>query len=151
MPVNTGFLDSNLIRAFPFVVNPGVSIPDWLVVDFRVEIRSGEWDPEVHRVYLAWVAKFGQRLRFGFRTDAPDLEDEELVFERDLSDPRFLTTFADSSPLLETIETRCGCTEQELCNFDFAAPDTCENVVCNPDFNAGCSPDHICNPAFALP
>lgn len=148
MPVNTGFLNSNLIRAFPFVVNPLDKIPDWLIADFRAEIIGGEWDPEVYRVYLAWVAKYGERLRFGFRTDAPELADEELVFERDLTDPNYTTTFVESTPLLNTIYERCGCTEQELCNPNFEVPETCQNVICNPGFSADCGPDHICNPNF---
>lgn len=151
MPQNPGFLNANLVRAYPFVVNLTADIPDWLIVDFRAEILSGQWDPSVHRVYLAWVSKNGNTLRFGFRTDCPDLADEELVFERNLTDPRYRTTFADSTPLLETLQERCGCGTNVVCNPTFTMDETCQQLVCNADFSGGAEcVEHICNPNFAL-
>lgn len=146
---DTEFLESNLIRAFPFVSNPVNVIPNWMIADLRIEIRSGTWDPSVHRVFLAWVARLGSRIRFGIRTDAPDLADEELVFERDIDAAKFETEFIRSTSLLDTIEERCGCGEELLCNDRFIDTDTCEEVLCNGDLFGECGQEHICNPSFA--
>jgi len=148
MPIDTGLLNANLNRAYPFVANYQVVIPDYLVVDFRAEILDGDWDPEVHRVYLAWMTRYEDTLRFGFRSDAPSLEDEELVFVLNLNDPRYRTVFADSTPLLDRVEERCGCTSAQLCNSDFDQETGCTSQICNPDFDFYCGPDHICNPNF---
>lgn len=146
--MDTEFLESNLIRAFPFIANYDQKIPDWLIADVRIEVRSGNWDPSRHRMFLAWVTRFGSRVRFGIRTDAPDLKDQELVFERDLDDPRFETQFVESTDLLDTVEDRCGCGDELLCNTIFRTEDTCEEMVCNGGFFAECGPEHICNPEF---
>lgn len=149
MPLDTGFLNQNLIRAFPFVHNEGSSVPNWLIVDFRAVLLEPGFDPRVHTIYLAWVARFDNRLRFGFRTDAPSLANQELVFERLLDDKReYVTEFVQSTPLLNTLEERCGCSEELLCNTDGSGgPNTCgPELLCNPMFEIGCSPELLCTP-----
>lgn len=144
------FFDQNMGRAYPFVANDRSSIPDTLVVDFRAVILQGSFDPAVHRFFLAWLARFGNRVRLGFRTDCPDLADQELVFEVDPSSPKYSTLFTESSPSLETVEERCGCGDELLCNIDFGNQQTeCgSNLLCQPDFNDPCGPQQVCNPRF---
>lgn len=144
--MDTDFLDSNLLRAYPFLENPGIDVPDWLIADMRVTILSQPWDASQYRVYLAWMARFGDRVRFGFRTDHPQLADQELIFEREIGSARLLTTFADSTPLAESIEERCGCSAELLCNADFSQGDACgPELLCNPDFENTCGPELLCN------
>ncbi|RME24186.1 MAG: hypothetical protein D6800_09005 [Candidatus Zixiibacteriota bacterium] len=153
MAVDYGFLESNLIRAFPFVFNErSTGIPDWLMVDLRIEIDDGSWDPSRYRVYLAWVTLLGNILRMGFRTDAPSLSDEELVFTRDISaDGKFLTEFVESTPLTTSVRDRCGCKEERLCNPNFQGPTFCDEVLCNPLFQTGELAEHICATGFEVP
>lgn len=148
--IDTGFLNENLIRAFPFVLNERADVPNWLVVDFRAIVLEGVFDPRKHRIALAWVARFNDRLRFGFRTDAPDLADQELVFERSLADDgRFITEFAESQPLLVTVEQRCGCSEELLCNTNFTDDSTCgPDLLCNASQGSNCGPELLCNLIF---
>lgn len=148
MPIDTGFLNSNLNRAFPFVVNTLGAIPDFLIADFRAEILDGGWDPTVHRIFLAWVSRYQDTVRFGFRTDSPELAGEELMFEVDLNDPQFTTVYAESTPLRETLEARCGCSEEILCNASLDGSTGCLEQLCNPDMSQYCGPEHICNPNF---
>jgi hypothetical protein len=85
------FLESNMIRSFPFVDTYGSPVPDWLIVDFRATILAGTFDPSIHSVYLAWMARLSNKVRFGFRTDAPELADQELIFELDMSSDKMVT------------------------------------------------------------
>lgn len=145
---DNSFLDSNLIRTYPFVHNPEVTIPNWLLTDFRAVMLVDGYDPVEHTVYLAWVALFDGRLRAGFRTDAPSLADEELVFEFDLESPRHTAAFASSQPLLNSMVEMCGCTQEQLCNPDFTEP-TIGNcgpeLLCNPDLDVICQPELLCD------
>lgn len=147
----TSFLDQNMCRAFPLVANTRVQIPDTLIVDCRLTVLQGSFDPAAHRMYLAWVARFGDRIRFGIRTDCPDLADEELVFEADANASRYTTLFARSTPSLQTVAERCGCGEDLVCNpgFGQSADLTCgDNLACEPGFANPCGPEQICNPRF---
>jgi hypothetical protein len=150
MPADTGFHNQNLIRAFPFIANVETNIPDWLIVDFRAVILDGAFDPRIHSIELAWVARFENKLRFGFRTDAPELADQELVFSRELDGGDYVTEFVDSVPLLETPEDRCGCSVELLCNPDQeGTPSSCgPELLCNPNHDASCSIELLCNPKF---
>lgn len=151
MPVDSEFLDQNLIRSFPFVVNPSSTVPEWLMVDFRAVILEGEFDPSIHTVELAWVARFEDRLRFGFRTNAPDLADQELVFERSFSEGRHVTEFTQSIPLLDTAEERCGCGPELLCNPLFIDGGSCgPELLCNPGYDNGCGDQLLCNTDFSM-
>ncbi|GIW89576.1 MAG: hypothetical protein KatS3mg109_0008 [Pirellulaceae bacterium] len=153
MAVDYGFLESNLIRSFPFVFNPlGSGIPDWLVVDIRIEVDDASWDPARDQVYLAWATLLGNILRLGFRTTNPVLSGEELVFTRDIETaPKFQTEFVESTPVLGTVRDRCGCTDERLCNPDFQGPTFCDQVLCNPSFKTGELADHICANGFEVP
>lgn len=144
------FFDQNMGRAFPFVANNRENIPDTLVVDFRAVVLQGQFDPAVHRFYLAWVARFGDRVRLGLRTDCPDLADQELVFEADANTAKFTTLFAESAASLESVEERCGCGEELVCNTDFGAGEAAcgDNVLCEPEFTSNCGPEQVCNPRF---
>lgn len=144
---DTGFLNSNLIRSFPFIYNSSATVPNWLVVDFRAIILTTGWDPTRHRIYLAWVARYGDRLRFGFRSDAPPLADQELVFERSLDDSAYLTSFAESTPLSTTLEERCGCAIELLCDpeLDGDVPDCGPELLCNPSLSEQCSDELLCD------
>lgn len=129
------FLDSNLIRAFPFVENINQTIPNWLIVDFRAVILDGNFDPEIHNIFLAWIVRVGNKIRFGFRTDAPDLSDQELVFERDLDATEMATQHVISTPLADTIEARCGCSQELLCDPNFTGGQVCSvELLCDPNF-----------------
>lgn len=136
------FLESNLIRSYPFIDTYASGIPDWLVVDFRATILAGDFDPAVHSIYLAWMARLENKVRFGFRTDAPDLSDQELVFELDMTNEKMVTQHVYSQPLLGSIEERCGCQEELLCNPDFHLPDNCgAELLCNSSFTDSCGPN----------
>lgn len=150
--MDTEFLDSNLFRAFPLVENPGIDIPNWMIVDMRVTVLSQPWDASRYNVYLAWVARLGNRVRFGFRTDHPQLADQELIFERSVDSPKHQTSFSESEPLTETIEERCGCSTELLCNADFTEGDGCsDELLCNPSFDDACGPELLCNARLKAP
>ena len=144
--LDTGVLNANLIRSYPFIYNSRDTVPNWLVVDFRAIIHEGRWDPTQHRIFLAWVTRYGDRLRFGFRTDAPDMADQELIFERSMGDTRYLTTFSQSTPLAETLEERCGCSVELLCNsnMDGAGPVCGPELLCNPLLSIACDEQLLC-------
>lgn len=144
--MDTDFLDSNQFRAFPLMENPGAEVPNWMIVDMRVTILSQPWDASQHHVYLAWIARFGDRIRFGFRTDHPQLQDQELVFERSPDSPKYLTTFSESQAVAETIEERCGCSMELLCNANLSEGQGCSSeLLCNADLTATCGPELLCN------
>jgi len=145
---DTGFLDSNLIRTYPFVYNLGVVIPNWLLTDFRAVTLVDGYDPASHTVYLAWAAMFNGQLRFGFRSTSPELADEELVFTFKLDDPRYTTVFASSQPILGTMAEMCGCSQEQLCNPDFtnpALPQCGPELLCNPDLGVVCDIELLCD------
>lgn len=143
---NYGYDESNLVRAFPFVANDKTAIPDWLVVDFRALIIDGDYDPEIHSIWLAWVGRLANKVRLGFRTDAPDLADEELVFELDINTGEFVTAYADSSPNTVTIEDRCGCDTQLFCDTEFVGDTQCgPELLCDPRFDETCGDNLICD------
>lgn len=151
---DTGFLTENLIRAYPFIENHDKEIPDWLIVDFRAVFTSGQYDPTKHKVFLAWVALYQNRLRFGFRTDVPGLEDEELVFERLLLDPRYKTEFVQSQPLLLEEDQKCGCIDELLCdpNFTNDDPEVCgPELLCNEELGDNCGDDLLCKDVDCVP
>ena len=144
--MDTDFLDSNQFRAFPLVENPGVDTPNWMIVDMRVTILGQTWDASRYHVYLAWIARLGDRIRFGFRTDHPQLLDQELIFERSPTSSKYLTTFSDSQPLAESIEEKCGCSTELLCNANLSEGDGCsDELLCNPSFDDSCGPELLCN------
>lgn len=145
MMLDTGFLNSNLIRSFPFIYNPSATVPNWLVVDFRAIVTFG-WDPTAHRIFLAWVTRYGDRLRFGFRTDSPAMADQELVFERSLADPRYKTDFVESTPLAQTLEERCGCSIELLCDPDLDGdnPICGPELLCNAELSVECDVELLC-------
>lgn len=143
---NYGYDESNLVRAFPFVVNDKTAIPDWLVVDFRAMIIDGSFDPELHTIRLSWVGRLGDKLRLGFRTDAPELADEELVFEVDITSTEFVTVYSESTTNTTSIEERCGCNEQLFCDTDFAGDTQCgPELLCDASFEAACGANLICD------
>jgi hypothetical protein len=129
------FLESNMIRSFPFVDTYGSPVPDWLIVDFRATILAGTFDPSIHSVYLAWMARLSNKVRFGFRTDAPELADQELIFELDMSSDKMVTQHVYSQPLTKTMAERCGCSEEMLCDPVIACG---AQLLCNSTFTDVC-------------
>jgi len=131
------FYNSNMGRSYPFIDTSGTAIPDWLVVDFRAIITGGAFDPATHVIYLAWIARLADRVRFGFRTDAPELSDQELVFEYDLDAGKMVTQHVVATPITTSLEQRCGCDEELLCNPDFQLPADCgAEMLCDPRVDA---------------
>lgn len=143
---NFGYTESNLIRSFPFINNKDQVIPDWLVVDFRALIISGSYDPSKHKMWLAWVGRLNQKLRLGFRTDAPDLADEELIFDVDLTSQEMKTVYAESQALTASIEDRCGCDDELLCDPGFNVDEQCgPELLCDPRFALDCGDNLLCD------
>lgn len=143
---NFGYEEQNLIRSFPFVINDKQNIPDWLVVDFRAMMLESGFDPQIHSVWLAWIGRLATKLRLGFRTDAPALADEELIFEVDISTNEFVTVLTESQPLATTAADRCGCDEELFCDSDFAGDTHCgPELLCDPAFDITCNDNLICD------
>lgn len=93
---HAGFYSDNAHRAYPFTDVPtAAAIPEAAVVDFGVVagLRALYVDA-VSRVWLYRVARAGTTVTFEFRCDAPGCEGRALLFERDLADPEYATSFA---------------------------------------------------------
>jgi hypothetical protein len=82
----------------------------------------------------------------GFRTDAPSLADEELIFEVDLSQNEFQTVFTESQALATTKADRCGCDEELFCDSDFTGDTQCgPELLCDPRFDLACGDNLLCD------
>lgn len=104
-----GFLDENAGRSYPFLAgtvgqpepgpDPGSALylPDSAILDFGalLGLNAGFVEDE-HIVYLAAVRRQDDQFEFEFRSTAPGLSQEPLIFCRNLEDPRHAVEYADS-------------------------------------------------------
>ena len=131
-----GFLNDNLHRSYPFVVGQEGMIPDCAVVDFGTTTLAASGFVEgQHKIWLEWIRRVGDTIEFEFLSDAPGLIGRSLVFRRDRSDPKFVTSYAwgGNAYSQEALEASCMC-----------GP----NLVCNPSFDlleAEAEPGDPCN------
>lgn len=114
---HAGFYSANGHRAYPFTDVPTAAvIPETAVVDFGVVagLRAVFTDA-LHRVWLYRVARAGSVFTFEFRSDAPGCAGRALLFERDLADPEYATTFAvDEAAPGEVEEAPDGCVDDPV-------------------------------------
>lgn len=123
-----GFLNENENRSYPFIHGQEGSLPDCLIVDFGSTVLAGAGFVEgEHRVWLEWVRRLGDTLEFSFRSDAPGLLDKALIFQRNVTDPKFVTSYSYAQPALSGTQLgyACDCEANRVCNdsFDEVGPD----------------------------
>lgn len=118
-----GFLNENINRSYPFIKDRVGQIPDCAVADFGSTTLAGSGYVEgEHEIWLEWIRRLGPTIEFSFRSDAPGLSDQALIFQRDISDADYVTSFTHAQPALteEQLDRACECGT---------------NVVCNPFFD----------------
>lgn len=119
-----GFLNDNRNRAYPFIAGRTGTIPDCAVVDFGSTMLAGAGYIEgEHSVWLEWIRRIGSTIEFCFRSDAPGLLDKALIFQRDKTDPHYVTSFAYAQSALtqEQLDAACECGFNAVCNPSFSA------------------------------
>jgi len=118
-----GWLNDNVNRTYPFIKDRAGAIPDCAVADFgsTALANSGYVEGE-HEVWLEWIRRIGPVIEFSFRSDAPELVDKSLIFQRDVTDTGYITSFTYAQLALNQSQLDAAC--------------ECEdNVVCNPFFD----------------
>jgi hypothetical protein len=95
-----GFYNDNEYRAYPFIYvanYEGPELPDSAVVDagFILGLNSG-FEAGTHTVWLSAVTRAAGQYEFTFRSDAPGLEDVNIVFERAENADPWSTEYASS-------------------------------------------------------
>lgn len=132
-----GFLNDNTYRAYPFQPALVGSIPDCAIADFGSTALAGSGYVEgTHDVWLEWIRRLGDTLEFSFRTNAPGLADQALIFQRDVNDAEFATSYSWAQPALTAgqLAAACTCGVNLLCNgsFDEQATTTTTSTTGDP-------------------
>ena len=112
-----GFYNDSANRSYPFVKGtvdqkppaapPTIAdLPDGILVDaeFLMGLRSG-FDHELHEAFLHEVSRIGSTFFLEFRSDAPGLFGESLIFTRDVGDPDHQIEFVDNFSVPATSES----------------------------------------------
>ena len=121
--VRPGFLDDNVARSYPFIVGREADVPDCIIADFGSTALEGSGYIEgTHEVWLEWIRRLGSVIEFSFRSDAPGLANQSLIFQRDITDPEFVTSFSWAQTALTQAQLDAAC-------------ECGPNVVCNPAFD----------------
>jgi hypothetical protein len=119
---SSGFFDRNTRRTYPFVFDQDMSLPDCAIVDFGCTmLGSSGFIPGVHKVWLEWIRRINNKVEYSFRTDAPGLLNQALIFQRNVSDPDYVTefTWAQDALTSEEVNAPCECGGNLISNWDF--------------------------------
>jgi hypothetical protein len=95
-----GFYNDNEYRAYPFVYKttaPATPLPDACIVDCGIIMGlDSQFEPGVHNVWLAGVARTATDITFTLATDAPGVVGN-LVFTRQLDAVEWLTEHVEGA------------------------------------------------------
>ena len=92
-----GFYNENMNRDYPFLHLQSDGIPDSAICDFGcvMGIESG-FIAGTHTVWLSRIRSINNLVEFEFQTDAPGLAGKVLRFTRNLTDPKYETSYEDA-------------------------------------------------------
>ena len=142
-----GFLADNIFRSYPIIHCRENGMPDCAISDFGSTTLAGSGYVEgTHEVWLEWIRRLDRTIEFAFRSDAPGLVDQMLIFQRDIDDPDFVTSFTWAQTVLtqQQLEEACECGANWICNsgFDEFTPPTTTTTTPPPGSS---SPDIVPN------
>jgi len=112
---NIAWYNDNQFRDYPFLTRTkpitDTDLPHSLLVDCGIimEIDSGFNVAVGHHVYLDRIVRLNDVFFFHFKTNAPDSEDHELVFQRAVTANEFEIEWADTTELVPPESTLINC------------------------------------------
>jgi hypothetical protein len=93
-----GFFNDNLNRSYPFIYTPQSDLPDYAIVDFGCVVNSGTgFVDATHSVYLYAMRLSGSLIEFEFRSNAAGTLGTCLLFQRDINDGNYISSYSNSS------------------------------------------------------
>jgi hypothetical protein len=104
-----GFYNENMNRDYPFLHLETDDLPDSAICDFGcvMGIDSG-FIAGTHSVWLAKIRSVNNLVEFLFETDAPGLAGQVLRFERNLTDPKYTTSYEDAVEADQASQIDCN-------------------------------------------